>query len=116
PTLAGKDVADSFTAPDEDDYSFRTTLYDGGTNNAMMILGACDPGPVVVSCLRAVNRNAPLAAAPFGAEEVSCLHLTAGQTVFPIVDNTTSNATAISSFQIRAERCRREIEFNGTPA
>lgn len=114
--LAGKDVAYSFTAPDEDDYSFRTTLYDGGTNNAMMILGACDPGPVVVSCLRAVNRNAPLAAAPFGAEEVSCLHLTAGQTVFPIVDNTTNSAGAISTFQIRVERCRQELEFNGTPA
>jgi uncharacterized repeat protein (TIGR01451 family) len=114
--LAGKDVAYSFTAPDEDDYSFRVTLYDGGTNNGLMILGACDPGPVVASCLRAVNRNTPLTAAPFGAEEVSCLHLTAGQTVYPIVDNTANSTTALSSFRIQVERCRAELEFNGTPA
>jgi hypothetical protein len=114
--LTGRDVAYSFTAPDEDDYSFRTTLYDGGTNNALMILGACDAGPVVATCLRAVNRNVPLAAAPFGAEEVSCIHLTAGQTVYAIVDNTAVSAGAVSSFQIRVERCTSEIEFNGTPA
>ena len=117
--LTGRDVAYSFTAPVEDDYSFRVTLYDGGTNNALMILGACDavvPPAPVVSCLRAVNRNLPLAAAPFGAEEVMCLHMTAGQTVYPIVDNTATSAGAISSFQIRVERCRQELEFNGTPA
>jgi hypothetical protein len=70
----------------------------------------------VATCLRAVNRNQPLAAAPFGAEEVSCLHLTAGQTVYPIVDNTATSSSAISSFQIRVERCTQELEFNGTPA
>ena len=114
--LSGRDVAYSFTAPDEDDYSFRVTNYDGGTNNAMMVLSACDAGPVVTSCLRAVNRNVPSAALPFGAEEISCLHLTAGQTVYPIVDNTASSAGAISNFLIRVERCRQELEFNGTPA
>ncbi|MBI3450200.1 MAG: hypothetical protein HY049_14950, partial [Acidobacteria bacterium] len=108
----GRDAAYAFTAPFDGSYSFRVTNY-GATSNLVHYLSSTCPSGVapnvVTSCLGAGNRTST-----GSAEEVICVPLAAGQTVYPIVDE--GSLTAGSSYKIEANRCNRETEPNGTPA
>jgi len=113
-TAQGRDVVYSFTAPSAGNYSFRVTDYDSSDNLVLYVASTCPaatPGtPVTVgTCLAASNRQAIS-----GAEEVSCMALTASQQVFIFVDD--AFPTAGSAFTIEATRCDSETEPNGTPA
>jgi uncharacterized repeat protein (TIGR01451 family) len=110
-TAGGVDVAYRFTAPSDGLYSFRVGGYDSSRNVVVYVAPDCpaDAAPALVtSCLRAANRSGG------SPEEVSCLPLQAGQTVFVYVDEDT--LTDGSSFTIEASRCPMEIEPNGTIA
>ncbi len=108
---AGRDVAYSFTAPSQESYSFRVTGYSTARNLVLHVAGTCPSGspPVLVtSCLGASNRSVS-----GSAEEVMCLPLASGQTVFVFVDE--HALTAGSTFRIEVNRCSPESEPNDTP-
>jgi len=63
----------------------------------------------VAGCLGAANRNAA-----YPDEEVSCLPLSAGQTVYVYVDE--NAVTSGGSFGIEANRCASEVEPNDSPS
>jgi uncharacterized repeat protein (TIGR01451 family) len=110
-TAPGLDTVYSFSAPRTDTYSFRVT-YDTTKNAVLYVAGDCPAGPtpaVVASCLGAANRHTGNP-----AEEVKCLALAAGQTVFAYVDE--HALTAGGAFSIEVNACRDETEANESPA
>jgi hypothetical protein len=64
----------------------------------------------VTSCLGASNRNTG-----GSSEEIACVPLGAGQTVYVYVDDATAGNPG-SSFTVEVNRCVRETEPNGTTA
>jgi len=125
---AGRDVTYSFTAPADGNYSFYMKHYSGppstSTNaNGVLYLSADCPGSgVIPNCILAANRTAPVISATSpntakigGSEELQCVALTAGQTVYAIVDETLPFAGA-TDWWIEVTPCVLEMEFNGTPA
>jgi len=115
----GRDVTYAFTAPIAGAYSFRAQ--DLGASGDLVLYVAADCPPptsgtavTVDACLAASNRNAehdPYAA----TEEVSCVPLAAGQTVYVFVDRDV-RATTGDAFRLEASRCEAEMEPNPTPA
>ena len=108
-TVPGGDVAYRFTAAQTGSYSFRLSGYDTAKNAVLYASSDCPAGtpPVqIAGCLGAANRNST------GPEEVSCLPLAAGQSVYLTVDENTSSAG--SPFLLEANRCSIEKEPNGT--
>lgn len=111
-TASGGDVVYTFTAPASGTYSFRATGYEATRNAVLYVASDCPTGapPVSVTpCLGAANRNAG-----YPGEEVECLSLSGGQTVYVYVDENTP--TPGSTFAIEATACRLEAEPNDTPA
>jgi hypothetical protein len=110
-TAVGRDAAYSFTAPAAGEYSFRVTGYSTSRNLVTYTAGACPAGPspaLVTSCLSAANRSTSSS-----SEEVMCLPLSAGQTVYTFVDE--NALTAGSLFKIEVNWCARETEPNDLP-
>lgn len=120
----GRDVTYSFTAPNEGDYSFYLKHYNSGDRNTtgpdpVLYISADCPATQgeIPNCLYAANRTTtvpPTGATIGGSEEAMCVHLTNGQTVFPIVDEVAAGVDG--HFFIEAYRCVLEREFNGSPA
>ncbi len=109
-TVAGGDVTYRFTAPVDGRYSFRVSGYDSSRNAVLYVSTDCPTGEapaLVAGCLGAANRTAVY------PEEVSCLPLGAGQTVYLYVDE--DALTTGSAFTIEANRCPMESEPNGSP-
>lgn len=109
----GRDVAYTFTAPANGSYSFKAQSTLGGENLVLHVATDCptDPGPhTLTSCLGASDRNAN-AAEYFAAEEVSCVPLSAGQTVYVYVDEAVPTTTG-ARFILEATSCQRETEPN----
>jgi hypothetical protein len=111
PSIAGgSDVAYRFVAPEAGRYSFRVGGYDTAGNVVLYVASDCPVGapPALVSgCLGAANRSTAY------PEEVSCLPLAAGQTVYVYVDEHAT--TSGSPFTLEANRCTPESEPDGTP-
>jgi uncharacterized repeat protein (TIGR01451 family) len=114
----GRDVVFSFTATDAGLYSFRARN-DGtsaGANQSLYVTSSC-PAPGAIACpagvLGASNKN-PFASNFPGREEVSCLPLTAGQTVFAIVDECSLSASG-GPITVEVAPCFPEVEPNDTP-
>ncbi len=111
-TAPGGDVVWVFTAPTEARYSFRMSGFETAKNAVLYVAADCPAGPapaVMSTCLGAANRNAG-----YPAEEVACLHLNAGRTVYVYADEAVT--TAGSALRIEVNRCLREAEPNDTPA
>ncbi|MGH9869109.1 MAG: hypothetical protein ACREAA_13205, partial [Candidatus Polarisedimenticolia bacterium] len=109
-TAPGKDVLYSFTAPAAGKYSLRVTGYAGG-DALLYTASTCPastfPTPVVVSsCISAADRTV------VPAEEVMCQSMTAGQTIYAVVDEFVAGG---SSFTIEATSCDQEAGNNNTP-
>ncbi|MFI0608099.1 MAG: DUF11 domain-containing protein, partial [Anaerolineae bacterium] len=127
-TALGRDVVYRFTAPSNGNYSFHLSNIDplGGANLILHLSSDCPtaeatatpttaPLPtntpaVVPACVAAANRTTTTT---FGAEEVPCLAMTAGQTVFVFVDEATYLASQLGgNFYLEATRCVSEVEPN----
>jgi hypothetical protein len=111
----GLDATYVFTAPERADYSFRITGYSVGLPNdaTLYVSETCEEGvaPVTVtSCLSASNRNT---GGP--SEEVACLALAAGQSVYVFVDNASASGAG-SDFTLEVNRCAWESEPNDDTA
>ena len=109
-TVPGGDVAYRFTAAQAGTYSFRLSGYDTAKNAVLYLSSDCPAGAPpaqIAGCLVAANRSA------VGPEEVSCLPLAAGQSVYVTVDEHASSTG--STFVLEANRCTPEREPNGTP-
>ena len=107
-TAPGGDAVYSFVAPDAGSYSFRSVEL-GAMDPVLYLASALPGGPApqtVTECLGAANRNSTNA-----AEEVA-LSLSAGQSVFVVVDV----ASGANEYEIIAERATTEVEPNDTPA
>jgi uncharacterized repeat protein (TIGR01451 family) len=110
-TAPGLDTVYRFTAPRNDSYSFRVT-YDATKNAVLYVASDCPAGPApatVTGCLGAANRHTSNP-----AEEVKCLALLSGQTVYAYIDE--HALTAGGAFSVEVNACREEIEPNDTPA
>jgi len=107
----GRDVVQSFTAPVAGDYAFRVRGYSMGGDPVLYLSDTCPAGPPpqTVSCLAASNRTRSE-----GVEEVSCVSLLAGESVYAFVDDRNSGFNG-SSFVIEVEECPSETEPNDTP-
>ena len=122
-TATGRDVVFSFTAPTAGNYSFRGSNVSPnliGGNMLIHVASDCPagPGPNFPTCLGAANRNAStggIYSSASGIEEVMCLPLAAGQTVFVYIDEL-SLATLDGQFMVEVTRCVRETEPNDLPA
>jgi uncharacterized repeat protein (TIGR01451 family) len=126
-TAPGRDVVFKFTAPAAGKYSVRLVV-DGVTNdfrNQNGVLYLVDgPGcfaPGVVNCLKGANREASrvfvssVGAANNHGEEVNCVALSAGQTVYPVFDDAKAG-NAGSNPKIEVIPCVEESEPNDTIA
>jgi hypothetical protein len=110
-TAPGRDVTWVFTAPVYSRYSFRLSGFETAKNAVLYVASDCPGGPgpaVVASCLGAANRNAG-----FPAEEVACLPMDAGQTVYVYADEAT--LTMGSALRLEVSRCVQETEPNDAP-
>jgi len=110
-TAPGRDVAYRFTAPQAGAYSFRLSGYETAKNAVLYVASDCPAGAPpaqVAGCLAAANRTS------VSPEEVSCLPLSSGQSVYVYVDEHSSSAG--SSFLLEANRCPPETEPNGNPS
>jgi hypothetical protein len=115
----GRDVVYSFTAPSAGNYSFRAQNLIAGGNLMLYLASDCPaatPGtPVIINtCIAAANRNS-LTAAFTAAEEIMCVPLTAGQSVFLYVDEVAVTTTG-GAFGVEVTECTRETEPNDLPA
>jgi uncharacterized repeat protein (TIGR01451 family) len=111
-TAAGGDAVYKYTAAAAGSYSFRVNGYDPTKNVALYVASDCPGGssPVTIAgCLAAANRNSGNP-----AEEVKCVPLAAGQTVYVYVDETA--ASAGSTFQVEVNACANETEPDDSPA
>jgi hypothetical protein len=110
-TASGVDVAYRFTAPGDGRYSFRLTGYDPSKNAVLYVASDCPSGSppgLVAGCLGGANRTVT------SPEEVSCLPLVSGQTVYVYVDE--DSLTTGSGFTREVNRCTSETEPNGAPS
>ncbi len=114
PVIAsGRDVVYSFTAPRAGNFSFKTFDYDTLEDLVIYVTADCpaaSPGsPISLAPIAAANRSL------VNAEQVVCMAMTAGQTVFLFVDDATSG-NAGSPFTVEVTGCVREREPNDSPA
>lgn len=112
-SASGRDVAYSFTAPSAGSYTFKAQATQGGGNLIVHVASTCPMGAgphTLTDCLGASDRNVNIADYT-AAEEVSCVPLTAGQTVYVYVDEGTLQTAGIR-FNIEATSCDREAEPN----
>ncbi|MBI4470930.1 MAG: HYR domain-containing protein [Acidobacteria bacterium] len=110
----GRDVTFSFTAPTTDTYSFRVASTEFDPVTAVLRECPSGTGPVALeSCLGAANRT--LRNTGGANEEISCLPLVAGQTVFIIIDDASQTGLG-GGFMVLVTGCIPENEPNGTPA
>ena len=111
-SAVGGDVVYSFIAPSAGNYSFKVTGYNTTNNLVLYVATTCPTGapPITVgTCLAAANRGAGST-----SEEVSCVALSSGQTVFIFVDE--SFLTGGSTFTLEATSCVLEAEFPDPPS
>ncbi len=120
-TAVGRDSVYSFTAPSGGSYSFRAQARSasGGGNLVLYTAPACPTAPPTqtITCdatVTAANRNSNTAQFS-AAEEIMCLAMTAGQTLYLYVDESTASTTG-GDYVVEVNRCTRETEANGTPA
>jgi uncharacterized repeat protein (TIGR01451 family) len=125
----GRDLVLSFTAPDAGTYTFRIVQQNPNgdatrTQNATLYASETCPGPGNVTCVPGGGANGPQTNLAVGSdtglsanqsEEISCLPLAAGQTIYVFVDNAQPN-NAGSLTSIEAIKCSSEVEPNATPA
>jgi uncharacterized repeat protein (TIGR01451 family) len=120
-TGAGRDTVYSFAAPVAGAYSIRVQARDHGGDLLLYTSPACPAPGTELACDRvsgvvAANRN-PEAAAFVAQEEISCLPLAAGQTIYVFVDECSAGAPAGSGqISIEVSPCSQESEPNGSPA
>jgi hypothetical protein len=110
-TAPGRDAVWTFTAPEPGRYSFRATATGAARNLVLYAAPGCPAGgpPATVSgCLGAANRNGG-----YPGEEVACLPLTGGETVYLFVDEHTY--TGGGDLALEAGICRAEGEPNDLP-
>lgn len=117
-TAPGRDVVYSFTAPSAGSYSFKAQNTADGGDLVVDVASNCPtgaaPNTLSTTCLGASNRVTSTLGG-VSAEEVTCLPLTSGQTVYVYVDEVSAAAVG-GSFAIEASPCVRETESNNTPA
>lgn len=110
----GRDVVYSFTpAAAAGSYSFRVKHAAAGPNAMLYVVNSCPaPGAIATPpCIGAANRRSTTVPV---AEEVVCLPLPGGSTVYAFVDESTLSGG--SAFTIEVTACTRETEPNDTPA
>jgi uncharacterized repeat protein (TIGR01451 family) len=122
----GRDVVFKFTAPAAGKYSVRLVVDavtdDFRNQNGVLYLvdGPGCFGSGVVSCLKGANRemsrafSSSIGSANNHGEEVNCVSLAAGQTVYPVFDDFIAN-NAGSNPKIEVLPCIEETEPNDTP-
>jgi uncharacterized repeat protein (TIGR01451 family) len=126
-TAPGRDVVFKFTAPAAGKYSVRLVV-DGVTNdfrnqNGVLYLvdGPGCFGAGTVACLKGANRemsrafSSAVGSANNHGEEVNCVALSGGQTVYPVLDDFVAN-NAGSNPKIEGIPCVEESEPNDTIA
>ncbi|HLN98750.1 MAG TPA: hypothetical protein VK208_09840, partial [Pyrinomonadaceae bacterium] len=118
-TAVGRDVAYSFTAPSAGSYSFRISKFGNTLDPVLYLTTSCPsgPAPITVTCS---NTTGPAIAAAHrvngtGAQEIPCVSLSSGQTVYLIVDEA-SITVGSSAFTVEVNSCTQETEPNDTPA
>jgi uncharacterized repeat protein (TIGR01451 family) len=124
-TAPGRDVVFKFTAPAAGKYSVRLVV-DGVTNdfrnqNGVLYLvdGPGCFGAGTVACLKGANRemsrafSSAIGSANNHGEEVNCVSLAAGQTVYPVFDDFNAG-NAGSNPKIEVIPCVEESEPNDT--
>lgn len=111
---AGRDVVYYFTAPEAGTYSFKVSGYDALQDVVLYVAMECPPTtsgvPVELLPLAVANRSQVNS-----AEQIVCLPLAGGQTVYVYVDDG-SGVNSGSAFMLEATRCVREREPNDSPA
>ncbi|MHB8877881.1 MAG: beta strand repeat-containing protein [Myxococcaceae bacterium] len=115
-TGPGLDVAYSFTAPKAGDYSFR--VRNSSYNSVLYVGTSCQTGgapTTVTDCSGASNRTS----SGVNGEEVSCLPMSAGATVYAFADQ--HLLASFSEFQLEVNECIAESDratggSNDTPA
>jgi len=115
-SATGRDVAYTFTAPSDGTYNFRAQSTTGGSDLIVHLASTCPTGAgphVLADCLGAANRSAN-SAAYYATEEVHCVPLTAGQTVYVYVDESTPTNNGVQ-FTLEATACTVEFEPNDDP-
>ena len=108
----GGDAVFRFTAPMTDTYSVRVRSYNMQQNLVLYATTSCpSTGGVFTAteCIAAANRN-PVSS----AEELFCMPLTNGQSIYIFVDDHTAN-NAGSTFTLEVTRCPREVQPNDSP-
>lgn len=108
----GRDMTFSFTAPATGTYSLRSR---GTTSNIVLYTSdACvaGPAPQTVACSAAANRTTTTSNTSI--EEISCVPLATGSTLYAYVDELTSS-TGVGPFELEVSPCTREAEPNDTP-
>lgn len=111
-TAPGGDAVYRYTAASAGSYSFRVNGYDPTKNVVLYVAGDCPGGASpasIANCLAAANRNSGNP-----AEEVKCLPLSAGQTVYVYVDEAAAGGG--SAFNVEVNRCVDESEPDDTAA
>ncbi len=114
-TTPGNDVVYTFTAPASGEYAFTAREYAVSFPYDLVayVASECPSGvgpQTVGGCLGASNRTTG-----GSSEEVSCLPLVGGQTVYVYVDDAIDTSPG-SAFTVEVVECVRETEPNGTPA
>ncbi|MGH6689153.1 MAG: PPC domain-containing protein, partial [Gammaproteobacteria bacterium] len=108
----GLDAIYSFTAPAPGAYSFRLRVPAMHGDPVLYLSQTCPagPSPQTVTCLAGSHRNSQS-----GTQEVSCVPMLAGETVFAFVDDRNAGFAG-GPFVIEVEPCITEMEPNDTPA
>lgn len=115
-TAPGRDVTYSFTAPADGSYSFKAQATQGGGNIILHVAATCPTGAgphTLTDCLGASDRNTNIGDYA-AAEEISCLPLMAGQTVYVYVDERVQQTAGVR-FTLEATSCQSEAEPNDDP-
>lgn len=115
-SATGRDVAYTFTAPADGSYTFKAQSTLGGGNLILHTAASCPSGAgphTLTDCLGASNRN-PNLSDYLAAEEVSCVPLLAGQTIYVFVDEATPSSLGVR-FNLEAIPCTQEAEPNDVP-
>ena len=111
-TAPGRDAVFRFTAPMTDTYSVRARSYNVVQQNLVLYATTSCPSTggvfTATECIAAANRNGVSS-----AEELFCVPMTNGQTVYIFVDDHTAN-NAGSTFTLEVTRCLREVEPNNS--
>ncbi len=129
-TAPGRDVVYSFTAPATRQYSVRIVQQNPTdsirTQNEVLYASDSCPGPgSTVTCLKGANRPQSVAfisntgASNNQSEELDCMSLTAGQTIYIFFDDGGVAGTAANpggAMSLEVIECNRESEPNNDPA